>query len=135
MTPTVHKVLIHSKQIMQNVVLPVGCFGEDAAECRNKIYKNDRLLHARNSSRVNNLTDVFNRALDTSDPLISSTHLQERKRLNLPSEVIELLVCELNDELRPANDTDCDETTDEEFEEEYGDENIVLENEISTYIQ
>jgi len=76
---TVHKVLIHSRQIIENVVLPVGCFGEDAAESRHKVYKSDRLQHARKSSRINNLSDVFNRALDTSDPLLSSISLTKRK--------------------------------------------------------
>ena len=58
MTATVHKVLLHSRQIIASAVL--------------KIYKSDRLFHARKSSRVNNLRNVFNRVLDTSDTLISS---------------------------------------------------------------
>lgn len=135
MTPTVHKVLIHSKQIMQNIVLPVGCFGEDAAECRNKIYKNDRLFHARRSSRINNLSDVFNRALDTSDPLVSSlrlhTRIHQRKRLALPPEVIQLLICEEPiEQLISEQDVDGDESTDEEYEDEFEDDNIILESEL-----
>lgn len=47
MTPTVHKVLVHSKQIMENISHHAGYCGEDAAEARNKIYKSDRLSHTR----------------------------------------------------------------------------------------
>ena len=80
MTPTVHKVILHSKQIMQNAALPIGYFGEDAAESRNKIYKSDRLHHAlcTKTSRIGDLFDVFHRALDTSDPFISSLRLNTR---------------------------------------------------------
>lgn len=101
MTATVHKVLLHSRQIIESTVLPVGCFGEDAAESRHKLYKADRLFHARKSSRINNLADIFNRALDTSDPFISSLSLGKRirhqKKLKLPLEVIDLLRSEETD--------------------------------------
>jgi len=38
MTATVHKILVHSKDIFEQTVLPVGYFGEEAAESRNKIW-------------------------------------------------------------------------------------------------
>lgn len=95
MPASIHKVLVHGKQIIENCLLPVGYFGEDAAESRNKLYKQDRLHHARKTSRISNLEDVFCRGLDTSDPLISSASLRSRKRnfkiKNLPSAVIGLL--------------------------------------------
>ena len=56
---------------------------------------NYREMHARKNSRVNTLTDVFNRALDTSDPIISSvslrTRLSKKHMTSLPVEVIRLL--------------------------------------------
>lgn len=61
MPASVHKVLIHGKEILLNSILPLGNFGEDAAESRNKFYKKDREMHARKDSRIHNLTDVFNR--------------------------------------------------------------------------
>jgi len=97
MTDTVHKHLVRSAGIIQNTVLPVGYFGEEGADSRNNIYKSDRLHHARKCSRKSNFTDVFQKAMDTSDPIISSVSLNRRlqKKLNLPSEVIQLLSCEL----------------------------------------
>jgi len=97
MSPTVHKILIHGWQIINSSLVPVGCLGENASEARNKYYKNDRKSHARKNCRLNNMTDVFYRAMDSSDPLISSICLNERqkklKKKPLPAEVINLLKC------------------------------------------
>ena len=71
-----HKVLIHAKQILENSVLLGGYFGEEASEARNKFYKRDREFHARKNSCINSLEDIFNRAMDTSDPVIFSISLQ-----------------------------------------------------------
>ena len=70
-TPTVHKIIAHSRQIIENTVLPEGYFGEEASESRNKVDKEDRLHQARKHSRIHNFADVFNRAMDSSDPVIS----------------------------------------------------------------
>ena len=95
MPATINKILIHAKQILENSVLPAGYFWEEASEARNKFYKTDREFHAKKNSTINNLEDIFNRAMDTSDPVISSISLQyrlkRRQNLTLPSEVIAVL--------------------------------------------
>lgn len=113
----------YSRQILNNTVLPAGYFGEDAAESRNKLYKQDREFHARKSTRINNLQDVFNRAIDTSDPVISSirlkNRLETRRRLNLPAEVINLL-CIPESEPQPSTSSfepDADDLDAEEYDE------------------
>jgi len=78
MSATVHKVLAHGAQIVAATSLPLGCLGENVSEARNKIYKNDRRSHARQNSRLNTMTDVFCRALNSSDPMVSSIHNKER---------------------------------------------------------
>lgn len=80
MTPTLHKILIHGADIVRNMPLPVGQMSEEAAEARNKILREYRLRHSRRSSRLNNLTDVFHRLLDSSDPVVSSVYLEDRLR-------------------------------------------------------
>jgi len=114
MPPSVHKILIHGRQIVENSVLPVGYFGEEGSEGRNKFYKQDRQFHARKTSRKHNLEDIFNRAMDTSDPIISSINLASRirsqKKLPLPSEVIDMLM------EAEENPTDDEEELDEEEE-------------------
>ena len=95
MTATVHKILVHGSQLIESSVLPIGSLGENASEARNKFYKRDRQFHARQNSRENNLTDVFNMAMDSSDPFISSINLNkkmsQKTKLRLPKEVIEFL--------------------------------------------
>ena len=65
------------------------------------------------------MLDVFNRAVDTSYPIISTTflkrRLQKRKRSTLPPEVIELLCsCETIKEFEPGNEdveiNECEES-------------------------
>jgi len=95
MSATVHKVLMHGYQIIEASILPLGVLGENASEARNKYYKSDRRLHARKSSRQNNMAVVFHRAMDSSDPLVSSIYLTKRlvqqNKLPLPADVIQLL--------------------------------------------
>lgn len=75
--------------------MPLGFLAENASEARNKFYKKDRIAHARKDSRVHNMIDVYGRAMDSSDPLLSSLCLQNRiksrHRMQLPSAVIDLL--------------------------------------------
>jgi len=75
MTATVLKILVHSKQLLENTLLPAGYFEEEAAKPRKKMYKSDRLHHARKHSRICGFTDVFHRAMETSDIIISSINL------------------------------------------------------------
>ena len=82
MSPTIHKILVHGYQINNSSLVPLGSLGENASEARNKLYKKDRLSHSRKNSRINTMTDIFHRALDTSDPLLSSISLKERERKN-----------------------------------------------------
>lgn len=95
MSPTVHKVLVHSGEIMLANELPLGILAEDASESANKLYRHNREFHARKSSREKNLTDVFNRSLDSSDPIIASYSLQKRLhsrvRKHIPLKVLGLL--------------------------------------------
>ncbi|XP_036322559.1 uncharacterized protein LOC118736614 [Rhagoletis pomonella] len=125
MSATLHKILVHSAQIMQSSSVPLGCLGENASESRNKCYKRDRVSHARKNSRENNMKDVFDRAMDSSDPLLSSMHLSKRiyskKKQTFPPEVVALLKS-------PPNEFDDDKPTTsrqalEEFDEICSDDN------------
>jgi len=55
----------------------------------------DRRSHARKNCRLNNITDVFYRSIDSSDPLISSLNIHNTPKLlkkkSLPAEVIAFL--------------------------------------------
>ena len=124
MAPTVHKVLMLGYQIIKTSIVPVGCLSEHASESRNKVYKSDRSSHARKCSRLDNITDVLNTAMDSSDPLLATFCLKERQRKSkikkLPTEVLELLqspqihtAAEINNDVEDSGQDSSDEETDE----------------------
>ncbi|OXA42090.1 V(D)J recombination activating protein 1 [Folsomia candida] len=95
MPVSIHKLLIHGEQIIKESTLPLGMLSEQAGESRNRLYKFYREYHSRKINRTANLLDVFNRCIDSSDPLISNyslnKRLKESKRLSFPSQVIEMI--------------------------------------------
>lgn len=79
MPVTVHKVLMHGKDIMDAAVLPIGMLSEETEEARNKDYRKYRLMFSGKCDRISTNTDVFNRLLITSDPYISSIRRHSNK--------------------------------------------------------
>lgn len=79
MTVTIHKLLVHDKDIIKQSILPVGLLSEQAAETRNKYWRSGRKHHTRKVDRKKAMLDLFHRALKSSDPVISSIRLKERQ--------------------------------------------------------
>lgn len=52
MPATVHKILIHGKDIIECAAFPIGSLSEEAQEGRNKDYKQYRIHHSRKCSRL-----------------------------------------------------------------------------------
>ena len=77
MPSTAHRVLAHIGEVILRAPAPIGAL-EEAAEGRQKLYRQDREIHARKNSRINNLKDIFMQALYSSDPYISSISLDKR---------------------------------------------------------
>lgn len=93
MPTTVHKLLIHGHEIISYSVLPIGIMSEDAQESRNKDIARYRENFSRKSSRVNTNTDIFNRMIITSDPLIAALSGKPRKPTKpLPIDVRNMMV-------------------------------------------
>ena len=93
MPTTVHKVLIHGPSIVEWAPLPIGQMSEDAQEARNKDIKNIRENFSRKSSREKTMTDIFNRLLVMSDPLITSMgKIYPKKNKSLSPEAVRLLL-------------------------------------------
>lgn len=89
---TVHKVLLHGKEIIKHAALPIGTLSEEAQEARNKDYKQYRLNHSRKCSRLFTNEDVMHMMLVSSDPLITSLRRTPHKKdLELSDETQELL--------------------------------------------
>lgn len=116
MTVTLHRLLLHGAQIIAYHILPIGFLSEEGAESKNKVYKRDRQFHARKSSRENNVTDMFNRAMDTSDPVIANiaikTSYTRVKHLKMSEELKAMLVAD------ETNNSELGELVFGEFDEE-----------------
>ena len=79
---SLHKILIHGPEIIENLVLPIGLFSEEA---RNKEFKCYREHHSHKVSRTKTNKDVMKRLLCTYDPVISSyrkTVLSMQKKIS-----------------------------------------------------
>lgn len=101
--------LVHGSELIRVSPLPLGVLSEEGAESKNKDYRNDRQHHARKCGRRQNLTDVFLRSMETSDPLISMVSAKKRREAHktqpLPAEVQQLL----RDYTPPEAEEDDDE--------------------------
>lgn len=107
MPPTVHKVLIHGPTIIENALLPIGQLSEEAQEANNKMFKRYREGFTRKFSRKESNTDILNRLLISSDPLISSMHQPVKRKSNLDKDVLQMLQASLEtDVLATSQDQD-----------------------------
>lgn len=92
MPASVHKVLIHGADIINHGLLSIGELSEEAAEASNKYYKAFRRDNTRKMNRVLTNTDLINRLLLHSDPLISGLRkLPVKKKSSLSKSVFDLL--------------------------------------------
>ena len=78
-TPTVHKVLAHSWELIEmNGGFGLGKLGESGMEGCHKVLRNSRLNLARKTSQQANLVDTIRRLWISSDPLVN---VERRKGL------------------------------------------------------
>jgi len=85
-----------------------------------KSTKKERLSHARKNRRINTMTDLFHRAIDSSDPLLSSVCLKKRKEKHkkpLPKEVLGLLELPSAENKNP-NEKELDVQSDSDSDED-----------------
>jgi hypothetical protein len=69
MPASVHKMLIHGADIRKHFsCLPIGILSEEAAEARNKDFRNTRERHTRKTGRLQHNEDITHNFLISSDP-------------------------------------------------------------------
>ena len=139
----VHKMLLHSHEIMANLdMIPLGMTSEEAHESRNKDNKEFRLHLAKKDSRSHTMEDQFHYLFITSDPTISAINYKrittKKKKIQLrtfPEEALDLIVAEINEimefeensnetysELREElSEESSDDSANEPFEEIFDD--------------
>lgn len=124
MPTSMHKILIHGKEIINSALLPIGQMSEDAQESSNKYIKKFRTDFTRKCSRVNTMEDLFSRLLLSSDPYISSLRKLPCKKLkSLLPEAVQLLTApsistsEESSSFFPVESTDCEssDSSDDDF--------------------
>lgn len=109
MTPTMHKILVHGATVIDKALLPIGLLSEEAAEARNKHFRLYRLNFARKFSRIECNTDVINRLLLSSDPMLTSMRpTPKKKTLPFSKEAIAMMIPAL-----PESENDSDSDTEE----------------------
>ena len=72
MPQSLHKILIHGWQVVDEMVLPIGMVSEEALEARNKDFKKFREFFSRKCSRLKTNEDLLRRFMCSSDPVISA---------------------------------------------------------------
>ncbi|XP_039968790.1 uncharacterized protein LOC126764095 [Bactrocera neohumeralis] len=89
MPVTVHKILVHSTEVIRTCILPIGQLSEESQEARNK----DCRRFPRKQSRIATNIDLLHMLLIISDPVINSLRKVPKKRTDkLPVEVLNLIV-------------------------------------------
>lgn len=91
MTPTVHKLLIHSADVVARAPLPIGWFTEESQEARNKEITQFREHCTRKPSRLHCNEDMLHMMFQTSDPLIGSLRNRPSQSEPLRPSVLRLL--------------------------------------------
>lgn len=92
MPVTVHKILVHSPDIIRSCILPIGQLSEEAQEARNKDLRRIRESHTRKISRTATNEDLLTMLLVSSDPVISTLRqLPVKKSGKLSPQVLSLL--------------------------------------------
>ena len=121
-----HKVLLHSSEIISKFLLPIGLYSEEAQESRNKDNKQFRLHHSRKNTRLHKIEDQLHYLLITSDPIISTIIIsQDRskvKTIQLSKSALELVKKSNKntiDEIQSDNETDNEYN---EYDNEHEDE-------------
>ena len=76
--PTLHKVLVHGKEIIKATPMPVGWTSEEGSESNTKFARRFHTSHTRKTSQEDTMSDLFNRLMDISDPVVVS-YSKEKK--------------------------------------------------------
>jgi len=113
LSPTLHKILIHGKDIIKACPVPLGWTSEEGSESNNKFVRRYLSNHTRKTSHIDTLTDLFNRLLEVSDPCLTTTTWKKDKKNSrtLTPEMKELLHIssdDLHNESSTNDDSDSD---------------------------
>ena len=89
--PTLHRVLVHGRAIIEATPLRIGLTSEEGSESNTKFARNFYKNHTRKKSQHNTMSDLYFRLMDCSDPyILGSKFLPKQKPI--PSDMLQLIV-------------------------------------------
>ena len=88
---SIHKMLFHSKQIIQKLPIPIGSSSEEALEACHKTIRYARKYHTCKVSRERINEDLYKWLMIISDPIIAENTTAYKKKKNINKDVVKLL--------------------------------------------
>ena len=108
--PTLHRVLVHGKDIIKATPIAIGATSEEGSEANAKFARKFLKHHTRKSSHKDTMYDLFHRLVDISDPFVvaQSFVANEKKIRTIPADMALLISdCQENSQNEP-NVSICD---------------------------
>ena len=107
-TPTIHKILHHGKDIIEACPVPIGWTSEEGSEANNKFIRKFLANHTRKTSHIDTLTDLFHRLLEISDPILvtKSCKTEKNAKRELTPEMRDILVISEDEEMDESSSSD-----------------------------
>uniref|UniRef100_A0ABD2W4B0 Uncharacterized protein n=1 Tax=Trichogramma kaykai TaxID=54128 RepID=A0ABD2W4B0_9HYME len=96
MPASLHILLMHGYKIIESLPLPITVLSEEAQEANHKNVKRFRDKFTRKDTRIYTNTDLFNRLLMSSDPLVSIRRSLIKRKKHVYSQKIKNLIIETN---------------------------------------
>jgi hypothetical protein len=93
MTPTLHRILFHGKDLIDACPVPIGWTSEECSEANNKFARDFELNHSRKTSNEDNFMDLFHRLIDISDPVLVTSSIKEKhpRENDMPPDMLKLI--------------------------------------------
>ena len=91
--PTLHRTLVHGKEIIKATPVAVGKTSEEGSEANAKFARKFLKHHTRKTSHTDTMSDLFHRLLDISDPCVVAQSFSAKKKPsgNLPADMALLI--------------------------------------------
>jgi hypothetical protein len=128
--PSLHRVLVHGKEIVEATPLPIGITSEEGAESNTKFARRFHENHTRKTSQEDTMSDLFHRMMDISDPIVMAMSPQPKAMPEkyLPPDMAELLLTSEFDPPANSSDTEDDSFPIDDQEEDTSDFNVSVCN-------
>ncbi len=91
MTPTLHRILYHSKDVIDSCPVPIGWTSEEGSEANNKFARDFESNHSRKTSNEDSFLDLFHRLMDISDPVLVKSSTKEKQQSDLTPDMRKLV--------------------------------------------